>query len=127
MDKLEVHHQLEQNVPDEKLFAYIKDTLKSRYKIGMLSNAGANWLDEIFTPEQIKLFDAVALSFETGFIKPDPRAFETIAQKLGVQPQECILIDDQEHYCAAARETGMQAIYHHTTPQTITELEALLT
>lgn len=126
ISKEEARRQIENNVPDEKLFVYIKERLKPKYKIGMLSNAGDNWLDEIFTPEQIILFDAVALSYETGFLKPDERAYESIAQKLGVDPTECIFVDDQERYCTAARETGMQAIWYKNYEQCRRELDALL-
>lgn len=126
ISKEDARRQIENNVPDEKLFTYIKDQLKPKYKIGMLSNAGDNWLDEIFTPEQIALFDAVALSYQTGFLKPAARAYEIIAQKLGVEPAECVLIDDQERYCAAARDAGMQAIWYKDYEQCKRELNALL-
>src|SRR6185312_696180 len=56
-----VRTRIKHNVPDEALFTYIKSTLKPRYKIGFLSNAGQNWLPDIFQPEQIAIFDAIAL------------------------------------------------------------------
>ena len=86
--------QIEHNIPDEKLFAYIEE-LKQQYLIGLLSNAGDNWLDSIFTPEQVSLFNAVALSYEIGAIKPDVRAYEAIVDRLRVAPSECIFVDDQ--------------------------------
>ncbi|HKU19168.1 MAG TPA: HAD-IA family hydrolase [Candidatus Saccharimonadales bacterium] len=110
MPDADARHQIENNVPNEALFVYIARELKARYKIGMLSNAGANWLSELFTPEQVALFDAVALSYETGALKPTPRAYEVIAERLRVQPQECVFIDDQTRYCAGATESGMVAI-----------------
>lgn len=116
---------IENNVPDEQLFAYIKE-LKPHYKIGMLSNAGDNWLSEIFTPEQIKLFDAVALSYETGHLKPTAESYATIAQKLGVEPEVCVFLDDQERYITGAQEVGMQAIHYRDFEQGKRELEAIL-
>lgn len=38
------------------------DDLKPDYKIGFLSNAGANWLDELFIWQQA--FDEVVLSYQ---------------------------------------------------------------
>jgi HAD superfamily hydrolase (TIGR01509 family) len=102
--------QIENNIPDERIFKLIQEKLKPKYKIGMLSNAAANWLDEIFLPEQVKLFDAIALSFEMGVIKPNPRAYEIIAERLGVETSECVFIDDQIRYCLGAEEIGMVAI-----------------
>src|ERR1035437_4961840 len=45
----EVRRKIDNNVPDDELFAFIRSELKPRFKIGMLSNAAANWLDEMFT------------------------------------------------------------------------------
>lgn len=122
----EVRRQIEHNVPDQALFAYIRTELKPRYKIGMLSNAGDNWLDEIFTKEQIALFDAIALSYEIRAVKPDPRAYDIIAKRLGLPPQACMFTDDQERYCTAASEVGMQTIYYQGFEDFKQRLGALL-
>jgi putative hydrolase of the HAD superfamily len=122
----EARKAVEDNVGDDELFDYIAGELRPKYKLGLLSNAGANWLDKLFAKEQVALFDAVALSYETSFVKPDPRAYLTIAKRLGVEPQECIFIDDQERYCTAAREAGMQAIVYTSSKQLQTELAPLL-
>ncbi len=116
---------IESNVPDEQLFAYIP-TLKRRYKIGMLSNAGDNWLDEIFKPAHVALFDAVALSYETGVIKPNERAYEIIVDRLGVEPNECVFIDDQPRFVTGAQDVGMQAILYTNFAQCRSDLEKLL-
>lgn len=121
----ETYHQIENNVADSKLFAFI-ETLKPKYKIGMLSNAAENWLPEMFTPEQLGLFQAVSLSYETGFIKPQSGAYASIADRLGVDITECVLIDDQERYCSGARDEGMQAIVFSNTQQAIADITKLL-
>jgi FMN phosphatase YigB (HAD superfamily) len=122
----EARRAVEDNVSDTALFDLIAHELRPHYKLGLLSNAGANWLDQLFTPDQVGLFDAVALSYQTGFVKPDPRAYQTIADRLGVEPDECIFIDDQERYCTAAREQGMQAIVYRSLEQLQAELSPLL-
>lgn len=116
---------IEDNVPNESLFAYIYE-LKKDYKIGLLSNAADNWLEHMFTPEQLAAFDAVALSYEMGHIKPDVRAYEITAERLGVEVGECVFVDDQERYCTGAREAGMKAIWYRNLEQTRTELDKLL-
>jgi putative hydrolase of the HAD superfamily len=114
------------NVPNEELFSYIRDRLKPQYQIGLLSNTGRDMLGTIFSDEEIGLFNAVALSYDTGFIKPDRRAYETIAERLGVPAEECVFIDDQERYCSAARDVGMQAVWYRDFDQMRDDLEALL-
>lgn len=113
---------IENNVADEELFAYISQELKPKYKLGLLSNAGDNWLDELFSPEQVRLFDATALSYETGVVKPNARAYQIIAERLGVEPGECVFIDDQERYCTAAEDVGMRAILYKNVAQLQQEL-----
>jgi HAD superfamily hydrolase (TIGR01509 family) len=83
-------------------------------------------LPTLFTSEQIKLFDAVALSFETGVIKPDERAYEIIAERLAVVPAECVFIDDQERFVTAAKEVGMEAIHFQSFEQMQADLEKIL-
>lgn len=122
----EARRQIDDNPPNPELFEYISNELKPNYKIGMLSNAGANWLPELFTSEQIGLFDAIALSYETGVIKPLPAAYHIIAERLGVRPEECVLIDDQERYCTAARDEGMQAVVYETVEQMQSDLKRIL-
>jgi HAD superfamily hydrolase (TIGR01509 family) len=118
--------EIEDNPANAPLFDYIRTKLKPRYKLGILSNASANWLGELFTPEQRALFDAVAISFELGFIKPDPRAFEVIAKQLDVLPSECVLVDDQERYGAGAHEVGMQFVLYRDFRQAVADLEKIL-
>jgi HAD superfamily hydrolase (TIGR01509 family) len=122
----EVNKQLHKNVPNPELFEYIRDTLKPRYKIGLLSNASGNHFDKIFSAPQKAVFDAVALSFELGFIKPERRAYEVIAELLAVEPTACVLIDDQERHCNGARAAGMQAIVYEDFPHMKAQLERLL-
>jgi HAD superfamily hydrolase (TIGR01509 family) len=117
----EAKRDIENNVANEPLFTFIK-TLKPKYKIGFLSNAGSNWVTELFRPEQAGMFDAISVSSETGFVKPEPQAYLEIAEKLGAEPSECIFVDDQPRYCEAARDVGMQAIEYRNFEQFHTEL-----
>jgi epoxide hydrolase-like predicted phosphatase len=121
----QVQDEIDNNVTDEELFDYISN-LKPKYKVGMLSNAASNYLSDLFQPEQIALFDAVVLSYEAGFIKPEVQAYELIAERLGVEITECIFIDDQEKHVTGARRVGMQAILYRDFPQMKRELEKIL-
>lgn len=114
------------NNANTQLFDYIKNELKPKHKIGFLSNAGGNWLAELFDDEQIGLFDEIVLSFEVGLIKPDPAIFELICAKLSVEPNEAVLIDDIERYCSAAQDFGMQAIVYEDFAQMKQQLQNLL-
>ena len=122
----EIRSQFGHNVPNVPLFTYIRETLKPHYKLGILSNASENWLDTIFTKDQIALFDAIVLSYQVGMVKPDIQMYQLIAQKLATPLYECIFIDDQQTYCSAANTAGMQSICYQNFDQAKTELERIL-
>jgi HAD superfamily hydrolase (TIGR01509 family) len=126
ISEAETRTAIENNPPNEPLFAYIRDELKPDYKLGFLSNAGANWLDDIFQPWQVKLFDEVLLYYEIAATKPDAIMYETIAHRLGLMPEECVFIDDQPRFCQGARDVGMHAIVYESTGQVTADLERLL-
>lgn len=117
-----VEQEIERNVANEALFDLIAEQ-KQHYKIGMLSNVAGDWLAKLFSPEQIALFDSTALSYQTGLIKPQPEAYFKAADLLGVEPEECIFVDDQERYVTVARELGMQGIVYRDFQQFKIELD----
>lgn len=106
-----------QHIRNDALMEYLK-SMKSHYKIGLLSNVGSNVMDNLFSPaEQAELFDAVVLSSDIGMIKPNPDIFEFTASKLGVLPEECIMIDDLLINIEGARQVGMKGVVYSTVEQ----------
>ncbi len=126
VSKTDILEAVTSSVPDYDLFAYIREELSGTCKIGMLSNAGSNMLAHLFDTSQIDLFDEIALSFETGFVKPSRNAYVDIAARMGVEPEECVFVDDQPRFCSAAQTTGMQAIVYQDFEQFRTELQHIL-
>jgi HAD superfamily hydrolase (TIGR01509 family) len=54
--------------------------------------------------------------------KPNPEIFLRIAEQAGVQPVECVVIEDAEHGVTAAKKAGMKAIgfqNHHSGTQNL--------
>jgi len=121
----EARAEIEDNIANKPLFAYL-ETLKPHYKIGMLSNAGRNWLKELFAPEQVALFDEVVLSCEVGTVKPDPHMYQLICDKLEVSPAQAVFIDDIDRYVTGATDIGMKGIVYKDFDSFKTELEILL-
>ncbi len=117
---------IDNNKPNLQLFAYIEQKLKPKYKIGMLSNAGENWLEEMFTSKQIGFFDDIVLSFKTGFIKPQEEIYHLAANNLGVLTEECVFIDDLAKHAEGAKQAGMTAILYSNFEQMKHDLEELL-
>ncbi len=122
----ETKAELNNNPADLKLFEYIKNELKPKYKIGFLSNAAITRLSELFTPEQLKLFDAIVVSHEVGFAKPEAQAYEITAEKLGCRLEECVFVDDQQDYIDGAKAVGMKTVLFESAKQLKQDLPALL-
>ena len=111
---------------NQQLLDYAQ-TLRPQYKIGMLSNIGIGAMDTFFTStERKELFDAVVLSGEESLTKPHPRIFELTAERLGLQPHECVMIGDIEENCSGADAAGMKAILYQSNAQVKAELKKLL-
>jgi putative hydrolase of the HAD superfamily len=72
------------------------------------------------------MFDVVVISGEVGMRKPEERIFRHAAGLLGLEPAECVFIDDIEVNVAAAESIGMTAILHHDPAATLARLGELL-
>lgn len=114
--------------PNESLIAFITTRLKPQYKIGLLSNSTSReQLDLRFAAGRLdEIFDEVVSSGDIGFIKPQPEAYEFTAMKLGVLPEECVMVDDIADFCRGAEQVGMQAVQYSSIDQVIGALAALL-
>ena len=67
-------------------------------------------------------FDHLFLSFETGHMKPDNRAFRHVIDQLSRPPEQILFFDDNPHNVEAARNAGM----HAETVDSPATVEALL-
>ena len=109
-----------------QLLEYIS-TLKVNYKIGLLSNIASDWITEEFlSSAEQQLFDAMIFSHTVQLTKPDHRIFELMAERLAVDPRDCVMIDDLETNCTGARETGMQAVVYQDFTVAKQQLEQIL-
>jgi HAD superfamily hydrolase (TIGR01509 family) len=60
-----------------------------------------------------KYFQVVVSSQEAGKSKPEPDVFLLAAQKLGVDPENCLVIEDSQNGIKAAHAAGMRCIAFH--------------
>ena len=88
----------------------LKDLKDAGYKLCVISDAAyvdiAGWNKSPLA----KYFDKTVFSCEVGYIKPDPRLFETAKQMMG-HPTECIFVGDGGHEeLMGAQSVGMKTI-----------------
>ena len=72
------------------------------------------------------MFDVVVISGEVGLRKPDPDIFTLTTEKLGLDADRCVFVDDHPGHLKAALDAGMTTVLHRTPAETIAELEDLL-
>ena len=72
------------------------------------------------------LFDTVVISGECGMRKPEQGIFLHTARAMGLEPRQCVLIDDIEANVAAAVACGMTGVHHTEAAQTAVALQDLL-
>jgi len=85
--------------------------LRANYKIGLLSNAwsGArSVLDQRY--HMLDIFDVTIFSAEVGLAKPDPRIYQLVLGKLGVEAAQAIFVDDFQANIDAANSLGMHGV-----------------
>ncbi len=113
--------------PNKELIDYIKREIKPNYRVGLVSNIGRNWIQDFFDEHQLHdLFDATILSNEEGITKPNPLIFERAATRLGLSPDECIMIDDRPENAHGARQAGMYGVEYVSNDILYRDLKKLL-
>jgi HAD superfamily hydrolase (TIGR01509 family) len=53
--------------------------------------------------------DKIYFSWQTGYVKPDVRAWSSILEEYQLAPEDCIYFDDQEKNLKAAESVGIEA------------------
>lgn len=109
---------------NQPLFDYTQK-LRPAYKTGLLSNIG-DQIGELFEGKADQYFDQLILSYQVGLAKPSPEIFILAAERLGVPPSDCVMIDDIEENCEGAEVAGLRAILYTSNETTIAKLEELL-
>jgi len=103
--------------------------LRDRYDVAVLSNAfpaQESTIRDQYGIDVLAEFDVYVNSALVGLSKPDPRIYHLTLDRLGVEPQQAVFLDDSLRNVDAARELGIHAIQFVTPETSLPELEALL-
>ena len=99
------HQEPKENMLD------LLEKLKKKYRLATLTTISKEWLE--YKRKKFNLdnyFEIIVSSGESGFVKPDKRAYDLILKKLNIDPAECIFIDDLEVNLPPAQKLGMRTI-----------------
>jgi putative hydrolase of the HAD superfamily len=109
--------------PDDAMLGAVREVRAKGAPTGLISNSwGAGMYDRDLLAE---LFDAVVISAEVGIRKPDPQMYRLGAEAIGLEPAECVYVDDIGGNLKPARALGMVTVLHRDAPTTIAALREL--
>lgn len=98
-------------VIEENILQMLSALKQQGLQLCLCSNCSADEVEGLFSSSLYPLFDAVILSYQVGFAKPDRQIYLHCANELSVQPDECLFVGDggsRELY--GAQEAGMHPL-----------------
>jgi putative hydrolase of the HAD superfamily len=110
--------------PDPVMLQTVRRARAAGIRTGLISNSwGTRRYDR---PLLAELFDGIVLSGDEGMRKPAPEIYSLGAQRIGLEPNQCVFVDDLPFNLDPARELGMAIVHHRRTEDTVAQLERLL-
>lgn len=84
---------------------------KGNFKLALTSSAPRESIDLVNNELNTgQYFDCIVSGQETAKNKPDPQVYLLAAEKLGAQPEDCIVIEDSPFGIEAAKAAGMRCL-----------------
>jgi epoxide hydrolase-like predicted phosphatase len=109
--------------PDPPMVAAVRELRAGGMLTGLISNS---WSTSHYDRKLLaELFDTAVISAEVHMHKPQPEIYRLAAERLGVEPGECIFVDDLRENCEGAEAVGMTAVRHRNAAETIAKLAEL--
>lgn len=115
-EKNNTYRELLKDMSPADLTDEVKDTLNELRARGYVLTIGSSSKNTKFILSQIGLgdfFDAIADGTDITRSKPDPQVFQISAQKVGMSPEECAVVEDAKAGIQAAKAAGMTALALH--------------
>lgn len=105
---------------------------KQQFKVGCITNnmVQGHGPDMASSPDRasrasaiMQHFDAIIESSKVGVRKPDPRIYLMMCERIGVEANTCVYLDDLGVNCKPAAQLGMTAIKVVSEAQALADLE----
>ena len=100
--------------------------IRAGYRTACLTNNVVGGEERMDVGDVMVMFDHVVESSKVGCRKPEPRFYEIACELVGVEPHECVFLDDLGVNLKPARAMGMTTIKVVSAEQAITDLEQTL-
>jgi len=101
-----------------------------KYPMAVASSSTPEIIDLILRRTNLKnYFQVIVSAQETGKSKPEPDIFLLTAEKLGIKPANCLVVEDSENGIRAAIAAGMTCVAYQSPdadPQKQKEADAVI-
>ncbi|KKU46178.1 MAG: HAD superfamily hydrolase [Microgenomates group bacterium GW2011_GWA2_46_7] len=118
-------------LPNLELVQIIKKLKRNRFKTAIVSNTSGlimrQRLADYFGEKINTLFDEIVISSEVGLLKPDPKIYQLVLDRLGVLPSNSIMVDDSDQYLKGAQAIGIRCFQYYDNLSLTQYLQGLLT
>lgn len=109
---------------EEPLLEWVQTLQANGYKTALLANSHPRFVAHLRKNRAwLRLFDVCVFSSEVHLIKPDPAIFRYTLEKLGVDPDGVLFIDDRFSNVSVARTQGIESMRFTTLVQLNKQLE----
>ncbi len=115
---------------NHEMIDLMRDLRDRGLRMALLTNNVREWEPRwrALLPEIDQIFEVVVDSAFVGMRKPEPGIYTLTVERLGggLQPADCVFVDDIAINCDAASELGMAAVVFESTEQARAEIESAL-
>ena len=114
--------------PNPAMIELMRELRGRGLRMALLTNNVREWEPQwrAKLPEIDEIFEVVVDSAFVGMRKPDREIYELTLERLGdgVEPSDCLFVDDVDVNCEAARSLGMRAVHYLEADQAISEIHS---
>ena len=114
---------------NEPMLELMRELRARGLRMAILTNNVREW-EELWRSKLPldEIFEVIVDSGWVGMRKPQHEIYQLTVERLGdgLEPAECLFVDDNELNVEAARELGMTAVQFHSNEQSIEEIRAAL-
>ena len=115
--------------PNAPMLDLMRDLRDRGFRMAILTNNVREW-EELWRAKLPldEIFEVIVDSGWVGMRKPDPAIYALVVERLGdgLEPSDCLFVDDNEENVHAARALGMTAVHFRETEQAIEDIRAVV-
>ncbi len=110
---------------DRDLVAVVR-CLRPCARTAIVSNTWPELRTRMSSRGLLDIVDEVVLSCEVGYAKPNRRIFQVALERIAVQPEDALFVDDTAGHVAVARSLGMRGHVHEDVLGTIGAIDRFM-